>query len=414
MLQGCFHDCASEGPAIKWRLFHLSVGALTQDTTFTVTEVNNPQEVPELPSRTGGIIDLSSSNTDFISPIRVTFPYDATRLQELGIDEADLVLYRFSLTQGRQWAPLTNQQVDTVNNIILAQLTSLSFFTVGESPAPPSVNRAPFTVDDTATTLEDTPLTIDVLLNDFDPDGDALTVTSVITDSNTNGQVSINEEKTAVIYTPDDDFNGTGQFSYIITDGSDDAQARVTVTVTPVNDPPEAVNDTYGILEGGTLTVDTLNGVLLSNDSDPNDGLSPNVLRAALVAGPTNGTLTLNPGGSFTYIPNDNFNGPDTFTYQISDDGGTDNDGNDSGTIATVTITVTPVNDEPSLTTLGNQGEAPELVLEEAGVQTVAGFARPHCRVGGRTKAGRPSRTPSAITTMACSAFSPPLTPTGN
>jgi VCBS repeat-containing protein len=96
-----------------------------------------------------------------------------------------------------------------------------------------------------------------------------------------------------------------------------------------------AVNDSYDTNEDTQLTVLAPNGVL-SNDTDvDNDTLS------ALVASePTHGTLVLNPNGSFTYAPDDNYNGPDSFTYRASDGNG----GNDT---ATVTITVASVNDKP-------------------------------------------------------------------
>ncbi|WP_165614609.1 cadherin-like domain-containing protein, partial [Mycolicibacterium flavescens] len=64
-------------------------------------------------------------------------------------------------------------------------------------------------------------------------------------------------------------------------------------------------------------------------------------LEAILVSGPANGTLTLNDDGSFTYTPDENFNGTDTFTYKV-------NDGTEDSDTATVTITVNAVNDAPT------------------------------------------------------------------
>ncbi|WP_376792823.1 PKD domain-containing protein, partial [Thermoflexus sp.] len=110
----------------------------------------------------------------------------------------------------------------------------------------------------------------------------------------------------------------------------------VTVNVFALpNRPPVAVDDTYAVNEDQTLSV-SAPGVL-GNDSDP-DG---NPLTATLVAGPSYGSLTLNPNGSFIYTPNPNFNGTDAFTYSASDGQATSN-------IATVTITVQPVNDPPT------------------------------------------------------------------
>src|SRR5262249_56410267 len=89
--------------------------------------------------------------------------------------------------------------------------------------------------------------------------------------------------------------------------------AAVTIAVTPVNDPPVANNDAYSTREDTPLTI-AAPGVL-ANDTDV-DG---DRLTAILVSGPRNGTLTLNPDGSFTYRPNANFNGTDPVTYQAND-----------------------------------------------------------------------------------------------
>ena len=86
--------------------------------------------------------------------------------------------------------------------------------------------------------------------------------------------------------------------------------------------------------QGQTLTVPTLG--VLANDSDPDDDTRV----ALLVTDPQHGTLNLTPNGSFTYTPVPNFYGTDKFTYKA-------NDGWLDSNIATVTITVTPVNDAP-------------------------------------------------------------------
>jgi VCBS repeat-containing protein len=108
----------------------------------------------------------------------------------------------------------------------------------------------------------------------------------------------------------------------------------VTITITPVNDAPVAVDDSYTTPEDTTLNV-ALPGVL-ANDSDV-DG---DALSAILVSQPTHGSLTLNPNGGFSYMPAANYNGTDSFTYKA-------NDGQADSGIATVTITITPVNDAP-------------------------------------------------------------------
>jgi hypothetical protein len=102
----------------------------------------------------------------------------------------------------------------------------------------------------------------------------------------------------------------------------------------PVNIPPVATNDVYAATEDTPLVVHAPG--VLANDFDA----ETNALTAVLVANATNGIVTLNPNGGFTYTPNTNYFGPDAFTYQANDGAA------DSG-IATVAINVASVNDAP-------------------------------------------------------------------
>ena len=106
--------------------------------------------------------------------------------------------------------------------------TATVHITVTPTPDPPVAN------DDSATTPEDTPITIDVLSNDLSPDGDTLTITDVSAAS--NGIVSI--DGTTITYTPNQHFVGPDSFTYTISDDNDSDSATVTVTVSNVNDPP--------------------------------------------------------------------------------------------------------------------------------------------------------------------------------
>src|SRR3954464_14898750 len=98
--------------------------------------------------------------------------------------------------------------------------------------------------------------------------------------------------------------------------------------------PPVAHDDSYTLAEDTTLTVAA--PALLANDSDANG----DILSAALVSGPAHGSLALNANGALTYTPAANFNGTDSFTYKA-------NDGQADSNVATVFLTVTPVNDAP-------------------------------------------------------------------
>ncbi len=205
-------------------------------------------------------------------------------------------------------------------------------FTINVIP----VNDRPVPTDDSATTDEDRPVTVDILLNDVDPDGDPLDVDQC--SAPINGRITINPDRT-ITYTPDPDFNGSDTADCtVIDDQGGSATALVTFTVTPVNDPPAGVPDSYIVDEDQALTVPASGGVL-ANDTD----VEGDPLTATLATSVGSGTLTLNADGSFTYTPNPDFNGSDTFTY-VPNDGAVD------GNITTVTIRVNPVNDPPVAT----------------------------------------------------------------
>lgn len=196
------------------------------------------------------------------------------------------------------------------------------------------VNDAPVAVDDSYSTTEDTPLTINapgVLGNDTDADGDTLTVT--IVDNPANGTVTLNENG-SFVYTPNTGFTGTDTFTYKVNDGTvDSGTATVTITVTSSTAAPIAEDDAYNATEDTQLVIDAAGGVL-DNDTG-------STLTALVVTGPAHGTLTLNADGSFTYTPAENYNGTDTFTYKV-------NNGTTDSNVATVTIVIAAVNDAPT------------------------------------------------------------------
>jgi hypothetical protein len=116
-----------------------------------------------------------------------------------------------------------------------------------------------------------------------------------------------------------------------------------TATGTSTNTAPTAAGDAFPMDEDGTLTVNAPG--VLGNDDDPDVG---DEITAVLDAGPANAqTFTLNPDGSFTYVPVADFNGSDSFTYHVTD-------GEAESNTATVTITVNAVDDPPGFQALGD------------------------------------------------------------
>ena len=199
-----------------------------------------------------------------------------------------------------------------------------------------SINDAPVATDDSDSTAEDTPVTVDVQGNDSDPDGDPLTTTLV--SAPTNGTAVVNADGT-ITYTPDADFSGTDSFVYEVCDPGLPIlcdQATATITVTAVNDAPIANDDANSTDEDVPVVTD-----LVGNDTDVEDGLV-DPTSVAIVTGPSNGTITaVNADGTVEYTPDANFFGTDTFTYTVLD-----SDGQISN-VATITITVNSINDAP-------------------------------------------------------------------
>jgi VCBS repeat-containing protein len=203
--------------------------------------------------------------------------------------------------------------------------------TVNITVAP--LNQSPLARTDRASTAQNTPVSINVLANDSDANGDALT--AVLLGSVAHGTLTPLGNG-AFLYTPATGFSGQDSFVYQASDGKSQSNtAQVTFTVIPAsNQAPVAAADAFSTGEDTPLTV-AASGVL-ANDTDV-DG---DPLTAVLVSGPAYGTLTLNPNGSFTYTPSANFHGSDSFTYLV-------NDGTTSSNVATVTLHVAAVNDVP-------------------------------------------------------------------
>ncbi len=202
-----------------------------------------------------------------------------------------------------------------------------------------AINDAPLALPNSATTAEDVPLiAASVLSNDSDVDGNPITINTTPAVSPLHGNLLLNLDGTYT-YTPFLNYNGPDSFTYQICDNGTPilcATAVVSITITAVNDAPIAQNDAASTNEDTPLNGTTV----LSNDNDP-DGNPLNVLTTP-VNSPLNGSLTLNTNGTYFYVPNLNFNGVDSFVYQVCD-----NAIPALCQTATVTITIQPVNDAP-------------------------------------------------------------------
>ena len=172
------------------------------------------------------------------------------------------------------------------------------------------VGGEPVARPDTATVAEGGDVTIAVLANDTDPDGQPLQVVSA---SAENGDVTVNADGT-ITYSPVREFNGSDTITYTVQDpDGNTSTSTVAVTVTPVNDAPVAEDDFFSTVRETPVTVD-----VLRIDSDP-DG---DPLTLLGTPSSPNGTVTVNPDRSLTFIPAAGFTGAAIITYTVADPAG--------------------------------------------------------------------------------------------
>ena len=184
------------------------------------------------------------------------------------------------------------------------------------------VNDAPVADSQTVAVKENTSKTITLSASDVEGDSLTYSVQSGPTSGTLSGTVP------NLIYTPNFGFNGTDSFTFLVNDGTDDSDLA-TVTINVANNiPPAADSQTVSVDEDDALAI-TLTGS--DADGDP--------ITYAIVDGPLSGTLS-GAVPNLTYTPDANFYGTDSFTFRV-------NDGTDDSALATVTISVDPVNDPP-------------------------------------------------------------------
>lgn len=199
---------------------------------------------------------------------------------------------------------------------------------------------APVAMDDTYSTEQESLLegaAPGVLANDSDINGDPMTAAQV--SGPENGTLALHTDG-HFTYMPDAGFSGTDSFTYTASDGQHNSNvAQVTISVNAAstqNEAPTAGEDAYTVDEDAQLDIGTP-GVLANDDDRDADPLT-----ALLESAPQHGTLDLSPDGAFSYLPAENYNGSDSFTYRASD-------GSLGSAATTVTLTIVSRNDAPVL-----------------------------------------------------------------
>ncbi len=299
-------------------------------------------------------------------------PVVANPLPDITVNEDDLTSITINATN------IFSDPNDTMTYSIVNRPSWLSGDTNGLSGTPTNNNVGTYTVivratdssgnqtDDSFTltvrNVNDTPI-ISALLPDLssaedqtfslslpsgsfaDVDaGDTLTYTATLADGSAlpswltftpNGQV--------VSGTPPQDFNGIVQIRITATDTAGASVSDVlALTITPVNDAPVAANGSVVVDEDASIT-----------NAFPASDVDGDVLSFAILTGPTHGSVVINANGTYTYTPNANYTGTDSFTFRA-------NDGDLNSSAATVNVTVNAVNDAPTLALPLADRSAPE------------------------------------------------------
>ena len=219
-----------------------------------------------------------------------------------------------------------------------------------------AVNDPPAANADAFSTPEDTPLTVaNVLANDPDVDSYPGRPRSIVVGGPSHGTVALNADGTFV-YTPVADYYGSDSFTYKANDGLwspttvplsvDSPVTTVLITVTEVNDPPVAADDSKTTAED-TMLVFPASDLLTNDTAGPANENGQHLTVVSVAATETTHGLISLVEGSVRYQPADNYNGPASFTYTVWDDGTTNGASDPRSVVASVNVTVTEVNDQP-------------------------------------------------------------------
>ena len=283
-------------------------GATEDDSTFTVDLLTGANDV-DGDTLSVDSLTLTGGDDSGVTIAGGNLIVDPNAYNHLAVGESEVITYSYNVIDG--------------NGGSVAQTATITIT---------GVDDAAIAVDDTASTTQETAVTVDVLANDNDPDtSDTLSIDSFT--QGANG--SVTQVGSDLEYTPNTGFSGTDSFTYTLAGGG---TATVTITVDGVNTPPVAQPDAFTADEDTVVT----GNVLVDNGSGVDSDADGDSLTVSLLTPPSTGELSLLANGNFTFTPAEDFVGTETFVYQISD-------GNGGTSSATVSMTFTAVNDAPAL-----------------------------------------------------------------
>lgn len=287
----------------------------TGDNLVTLTVIDNELNSSECTANVTVIDQIAP--TVFCKDITIQLDHNAYYLldyteilvdafDECGIESFYLSKYEFDCADiGINQIKLTAVDVNGNENSCIAEVTILG-------------NIAPVAENDTVYMVMNSSIDINVADNDYDNKSNIVSSSVSTTVTPKRGAAKVNPVTGIVTYTPEKDFTGRDVMTYSICDDGIPCEpmctkAKVVIYVLDVNQPPIAENDEF------TMTCYYLTENLMQNDHDPDSYIF--YADTIPVQDPENGTVTIQPNGTFTYLPETNFFGVDSFIYRICDIG---------------------------------------------------------------------------------------------
>nr|WP_319400952.1 Ig-like domain-containing protein [uncultured Carboxylicivirga sp.] len=302
------------------------------DENVSVTNMDN-DVAGIIVTETNGYTETSEDeNADYFYVVLRTKPTSDVQINITGIDASEGLLDKYQLTftstnwSTAQMVTVKGMDDDLVDGDITYTLSvavdnATSDDTYDDIREAVSVTNTDNDLevteiianDDVAQTDMNTDVTINVLENDINVNTSEANIT--ITSKIVGGTAVINSDNTITVV-PSTGFTGEISLTYEVCNAENVcASAKITVTVNAINQAPVAIDDQYSVVEGNTLE----GASLLNNDSDPDgDDLTINITPIAI---PDHGSLIIHTDGTFTYTPDEEYIGEDSFTYEVCDNG---------------------------------------------------------------------------------------------
>jgi gliding motility-associated-like protein len=305
----CFRICDNGSPTLCDTLrIPIAIVAINDPPVVDHERLTTPENVPI----SGDLTDIGDSDPDTTVLVANTTPLSGPTNGSIIINSNGTFTYTPN-TNFNGFDTVVVEICDSGNPLPTLCVPDTIYIRIN------SVNTSPVVVNDVATTTEDTPVSGTVITSaDLDPDGTPLTATTTPIKAPAHGVITILADG-SYTYTPSTNYHGNDTVIVELCDGGIPLPSiclpdTLVITITPVNDPPVAINEYLTTPKDNTLT-----GTIFNMDYDP-DGDSI-LVTTTLVQSPAHGSYTLSQTGAFTYTPTFGYVGNDTLIVELCDDG---------------------------------------------------------------------------------------------